>query len=134
MFESMNVGIIATDLESRIIEVNDAALKMFGYKREETIGKDGLKFIAGKDQKRLTGDINETFKERHNVNIKYNVTNKSGSTLPVELSATLLDDSNGNPTGFMSILKDYNPLTIYKCISSSIIIYKRHSLFYIFIL
>jgi PAS domain S-box-containing protein len=106
MFESMDVGIIATDLEAKVIEVNDAALKMFGYKREEAIGKDGLKFIAGKDQKRLADDIKKIFKEQRNVNLRYDITHRNGKILPVELSATLLHDSNGNPTGFMSILKD----------------------------
>lgn len=106
IFDSMNVGIIATDMEARIIEVNDAALKMFGYKRDAVIGKDGLKFIAGKDQKRLADDLKKIYKEQRNVNLRYDIANKAGDICPVEISATLLHDSNGEHAGFMAILRD----------------------------
>ena len=106
IFDSMNVGIIATDLESRIIEVNDAALRMFGYKRDAVIGQDGLKFIAGKDQKRLADDLKKIYKEQRNANLRYDVTNKSGDICHVEISATLLHDSNGKPVGFLAILRE----------------------------
>lgn len=106
IFDSMDVGIIATDLESRIIEANDAALKMFGFKRDAVIGKDGLKFIAGKYQERLADDLKKIYKEQRNVNLRYDITNKAGDICPVELSATLLHNSNGKPVGFLAILRD----------------------------
>jgi PAS domain S-box-containing protein len=106
IFDSMDVGIIATDMKARIIEVNDAALRMFGYERDSVIGKDGLKFIAGKDQKRLADDIKKIYKEQRNVNLRYDIANKAGDICPVEISATLLHDSNGEHAGFMAILRD----------------------------
>jgi len=106
IFDSMDVGIIATDMKARIIEVNDAALKMFGYERDSVIGKDGLKFIAGKDQKRLADDIKKIYKEQRNVNLRYDIANKAGDICPVEISATLLHDSNGEHAGFMAIIRD----------------------------
>jgi len=106
MFDSVNVGIIATDLEPRLIEVNDAALKMFGYTREEIIGQDGLNFLAEEDRKNITEDMRKIFKDLHNVNLRYNITTKKGGISTVEISATLLHNSNGDPTGFMAILRD----------------------------
>jgi PAS domain S-box-containing protein len=106
MFDSVNVGIIATDLEPRLIEVNDAALKMFGYTREEIIGQDGLKFLADNDRTKVPDDKQKIFQDLHNVNLRYNITTKEGVTSPIEISATLLHDSNGAPKGFMAILRD----------------------------
>jgi PAS domain S-box-containing protein len=106
MFDSINVAIIATDLDSRLIEVNDAALKMFGYTREEIIGQDGLKFLSAEAQSKIPDDMKKIFRDQHNVILNYHVTTKDGAVYPVEISATLLHDSNGEPTGFMAILRD----------------------------
>lgn len=105
IFDSLDVGIIATDLDSKLIEVNDAALKMFGYTRDEIIGRDGLNFLAKTDQLKIPEDMKKIFRDQRNVNLDYHVTMKNGNTTPVEISATLLHDSNGEPAGFMAILR-----------------------------
>ncbi|MEA1958270.1 MAG: PAS domain S-box protein [Chloroflexota bacterium] len=106
IFECMKAGIVATDLEANITEVNDAALNMTGYSREEIIGHNGLEFMASKDRARILKDIKKIFQKRHDVSIKYDVLDKDGAKLTVDLSATLLHDSDGTPTGFMSILRN----------------------------
>ncbi|MCK4964622.1 MAG: response regulator, partial [Dehalococcoidia bacterium] len=47
MFESIGDGVIVSDLEGNIIEVNEAELHLLGCSnKEEIIGRGGLQFIA----------------------------------------------------------------------------------------
>ena len=104
IFEAIEAGIIATDLEFKIIEINDAALQMTGYDREELIGKSGLDFISIKDRSSIVNDINKIYKEKQNIPLIYDFIAKDGSTSTIEVSSTLLHDTNGNPSGFIIII------------------------------
>jgi PAS domain S-box-containing protein len=104
IFEAIEAGIIATDLEFKIIEINDAALRMTGYTREELIGKSGLDFISTKDRSGIIKDINKIYKEKQNSPLTYDFIAKNGSTSTIEVSSTLLHDTNGNPSGFIVII------------------------------
>ena len=104
IFEAIEAGIIATDLEFKIIEINDAALKMTGYSREELIGKSGLDFISTQDRSSIVKDINKIYKEKQNIPLTYNFITKDGSTSTIEVSSTLLHDTNGNSSGFIIII------------------------------
>ncbi|GAF98099.1 unnamed protein product, partial [marine sediment metagenome] len=64
MFESIRDGITVTDLEGRIIEMNEAALRLHGFSnREEVIGQNGLMLAAEKDRARARENARRTFKE-----------------------------------------------------------------------
>jgi PAS domain S-box-containing protein len=106
-FENMRDGITVTDLEGKIIEVNDVQLRMSGYSREEFIGRDGWDIIANIDRDRVINDVLKSLKgEAPEEGLKYRFVNKDGSEYDGELHVSVLRDSSGTPTGFITTVRD----------------------------
>ncbi len=105
-FESIKDGIIVTDLEGRIVDVNEATLRMQGHSREELIGTDGLRFIAEKDRAAVMKNMKKALKDMGTATMEYRWVAKDGSEYDSEASAALLRDSSGNPVGLIFVVRD----------------------------
>ncbi len=107
IFESVTDGIIVTDKDLKLVEINEAGLRMTGYRgKAEIIGRNGLEFIPERDRTRLLESV-QTFGELEYIkNVEYMLLRKDGSEFPAELSATVLKDGLGNPAGYVTIAKD----------------------------
>jgi len=107
MFESVAEGITVSDLEGNIVQVNQAALRMHGYdKKEELIDRSALEFIAKKDHARAMENLKKTLEDGYSGTIEYTFLRRDGGEFPAELSASVLRDASGNPTGFVAITED----------------------------
>ena len=99
-------SIVITDLEGRIVEVNDATLKMYGTAdKEDLLGKSAFDLIVPEDRVKAFAGMEETL-DKGFIQNEYQIIIKDGSTLPVELSATLMNDTRGNPVGFVGVSRD----------------------------
>ena len=106
-FENMGDGITVTDLEGKIIEVNDVQLRMSGYSREEFIGRDGWDIISYVDRDRVINDVLNALKgEAPEQGLQYKFVNKDGSEYEAELHVSVLRDSSGTPIGFVTTVRD----------------------------
>ncbi len=105
-FESIKDGVIVTDLEGRIVDVNEATLRMQGHSREELIGTDGLRFIAEKDRAAVMKNMKKALKDMGTATMEYRWVAKDGSEYDSEASAALLRDSSGNPVGLIFVVRD----------------------------
>ena len=100
-------SIVIADLEGRIVEVNDATLKMYGTAdKEDLLGKSAFDLIVPEDQVKAFAGMEETLDKGFTQNREYQIIIKDGSTLPVEMSATLMKDTRGNPVGFVGVSRD----------------------------
>ena len=107
MFESVTDGITVTDLEGKIVQVNDAALRMPGYdSKEELIGHSAFEFIAKKDHARASENLKRTLEEGCVTNIEYTFLTKDGKEYDAELSAAVIRDASGAPAGFIAVTRD----------------------------
>jgi len=106
--DSISDGIIVTDLEGKIVEVNNATLQKAGYTRkQEIIGQNAFEFIVQKDQQRFQQDIFDTIARRDVVDkVEYTLWAVDGKKFDAEISSALLRDSEGNPTGFIGVVRD----------------------------
>jgi PAS domain S-box-containing protein len=100
-------GISIADLEPRLLYVNKAYAKMHGYTSEEMVGMPAVKLQSSEqtfksDISRLKIDGAGEAEVRH---IK-----KDGTPVSIYLSATLLKDANGQPTGILTIARDITDL------------------------
>jgi len=60
MFDSIGDGIIVTDLEADIIEVNNSILRMGKYSnKEEIIGRNALDFVSPKDHEKAMENLSK---------------------------------------------------------------------------
>ena len=85
MFDSTSDGIIVLDPKLTVVEVNDAAVRIFGHtSRDEMIGRPGLEYMQTEIQPE----------------------GEEGKGPQVELSVSQLRDKQGNLAGFISIARD----------------------------
>ncbi|MEA1958243.1 MAG: PAS domain S-box protein, partial [Chloroflexota bacterium] len=107
MFTSMADGVVVTNLEGRVVDINEAQLRMFGYKdKREVIGKGGFDFVAEWDRERAFEDMIKVFGEGYNIGGTYTVVDKAGREFESELSTALLHDALGKPGGFITVMRD----------------------------
>jgi PAS domain S-box-containing protein len=99
--------IVIRDLEGRVLDVNHETERVFGWSRDELIGKrtDHLhsaelrELLQEAHDRRVQGEILR--------NYEVNVRAKSGRWVPVLGTAFLLTDANDVPVGMADILKDF---------------------------
>lgn len=112
LIESSVDGIIAADMKGNIFIFNKGAEALTGYKAEEVIGKAPITEIyppgvAKEVMKKLrspeyggVGKLTPT---------QFNVLNKAGEEIPIQLSATLIYDESGKEIASVGIFTDLRP-------------------------
>ena len=107
IFNSSPDAIAVSDLKGNIIECNKAALDFLGFsKKNELIGKRSLMFIEKTDQQKVRKIMKNVLEVGPLINVEYAALNKDGYKFPAEFSASAIKDHSGNPTGFVTIIKD----------------------------
>jgi diguanylate cyclase (GGDEF)-like protein/PAS domain S-box-containing protein len=108
IFESIKDGITLIDLEGNIVDVNEATVRMSGYShKEELIGRSSLEFIAEKYRAHAIEDMTRQISEGRGSDLSYyGLIDKNGNEYDGEVSATILPDANGNPAGFIAVVRD----------------------------
>lgn len=100
-------GIAVTDIEGKILEVNEAIVDMWGGDtKEELIGRDAIDLIAPEDRDRAREAIPEVLEKGYVKNREYEVLTRSGDHLPIEMSVATIKDAEGRATGFVGISRD----------------------------
>ena len=107
MFENVNDAIALTDLNGNFIDVNENALKILGLSSKgEILGKNNMQFVAPEDHSAVVKDMKILIEQGHISGIEYFALKKDGSSVPVELNAGLIKDSNGNPSSIIGVIRD----------------------------
>jgi len=107
MYESIAEGIIVSDLDGNIVQVNKAVVRMYGSEnKEELIGRSSFEFIAKKDQARAIENLKKTLRDGYITNVEYTLLRRDRTEFPAELSTAVLKDASGNPTGFVAVTED----------------------------
>jgi PAS domain S-box-containing protein len=100
-------GVVVSDINGKIIEVNEAILEMYGAKnQEDLIGKSFFDFLDPQDREKAFAGMKEVLTKGHNKSVEYRVIGKDGNKINVEISTTLMKDTEGKPTGFVGIVHD----------------------------
>ncbi|MFX0015942.1 MAG: PAS domain S-box protein [Promethearchaeota archaeon] len=100
-------AIILTDLNSKIVMVNDRAVKLYGATDEkELIGRNIFEFIVSEDHEFATQNIQRLLKTGSIRNLEYSMIKKDQAIFPADLSVAVIFDRMGNPTNFIGILRD----------------------------
>ncbi|MFO8101201.1 MAG: PAS domain S-box protein [Dehalococcoidia bacterium] len=108
IFDTIKDGITIADLEGNIIDANQAGLKSHGLESLEDLkGRKGLDFIAERDRERAVKDMEYALSNESSIHlVEYNLKMPDGSEIPVEATAALMRDSEGNPTAFINVTRD----------------------------
>ena len=101
--ESSISGVGITDLEGRMVYVNDSLVRMWGYSnRDEILGRPLPDFWEGEGIARTVEDLRtKGVSTGEDIGRK-----KDGSLFPVEYSASMLKDGQGNPVNMYGSFVD----------------------------
>ncbi len=103
--ESIGECVSITDLDNKIIFVNNAFCRTYGYSREELINKDVTMVSSASTDTVLSNKIlKDTIQGGWNgemINVR-----KDGSEFPIELSTSLIKDELGNSIALIGIAVD----------------------------
>ena len=100
-------GIFLTDLKGRIMEVSDIGLELIGAEtKKELVGKNLLSFTPADEQNVIKEVIERTMNEGLVQNIELKVRKQNQNLFASEISATLIQGTNGVPISFMVIMRD----------------------------
>ena len=100
-------SIVIGDLYAKIIDVNEATLKMYGTDdKRDLIGKSSFDLIAPEEREKALAGMKETLEKGYLKSREYHVFTKDGGRIPVEMSAAIMKDADGKPIGFVGITRD----------------------------
>jgi PAS domain S-box-containing protein len=100
-------GIVLTDSTGVIIEVNPAFADIFGYGRDEILGKNFVEFFESKENKKRAEKILSGTRKDKNINqIEISTIAKENREIFIELSAAHLIDDKGNLDGMIAVTRD----------------------------
>ena len=107
MFDSIKDAVIVSDMSGTILEVNDAALQISGWSREEFVNKNAIEILAEKDRdaaiesimKQAEGEVTMETAE-------CTLILSGGKELEAEFTASLMRDAEGNPMGTITVARD----------------------------
>jgi len=104
--------IIIEDLDGNIINVNSETIRCYGWPEDELIGKNMKKLIPAKYQSQAAQSLKSCIENKQPVrNIEGLRLHKSGKTIKVLLTYSLLTDLQGEICAIATIAKNYpNPV------------------------
>jgi len=97
--------IVRLDLDGKILFVNDQALFISGYSREELIGQNMIQFVAPEDREKAL-QLSLLMMERRLGPQEYRLILKNGRKVPFEINGDVLRDADGRPFGMVQVCRD----------------------------
>jgi PAS domain S-box-containing protein len=97
--------IVRTDLDGKIIFVNDYTLQMSGYPRQEVEGQNMLNFISPDDHSQVIQNILLMMNSKLGPK-EYHMIMKDGRIVPFEVNGEILRNQDGTPFGMVNVCRD----------------------------
>ena len=106
VWEQMSEGVVALDIDGRILDMNPAAEGLFGYSTDEVRGKSGAIFHREEIPGTLVAQVSERVRRDGYWSGEVDIVRKDGSAGVVEATAMPLRDENGNYIGGIAVNRD----------------------------
>ena len=107
---STSESVYITNLEDRIIFVNKAFCKTYGYQQDEVIAKNSHVLWMGKPQNNYTRSVFRTSFGGGECEIGFYHRRKDGSIFPVSISRSIVKDAKGNSIAVVGMVRDITEL------------------------
>ncbi len=100
-------AIILTDIEGKILLANEQALKMLAYESEDELReKIAYDFVPPEARQQAIDELQRAIESGLTGTRELPLMRKDGSTFPAGISASVLNDEKGRPTGLIAIARD----------------------------
>ena len=107
ILHSIEEGYYEVDLAGNLTFFNDSLCRHLGYSRDELMGMNNQQFASKETLKRVYKTFNSVFKTgKAATAFDWEMIAKDGTKEFVELSVSLMRDSEGRPVGFRGVVRD----------------------------
>lgn len=103
-------GVLITDLQQRIIDVNDAFVRLSGYSREELLGKTPRILRSGRQSRRFYTEMWASLLENGHWTGELWNRRKNGEIFPELLTVSAVRDEDGAVHHFVGVYSDISTL------------------------
>ncbi|MFZ4457240.1 MAG: PAS domain-containing sensor histidine kinase [Bacteroidales bacterium] len=111
LLKNSSTGELLIDMAGRVIRINDAYSNLIGYSEEETRNRPNRLFTTQADYDNEIAHIDELIGgDKSDTKYIASRLTKSGEIIPVEVTAILFRDSEGNPNFILKRVKDIREL------------------------
>jgi PAS domain S-box-containing protein len=107
IFETVPEGVATSDLEGRITFASAATARIHGFeRREDMVGLLATDLVVPEEREQAIAGFGSTLEAGTVSGVEYTLLRKDGSRFDGELSASVISDADGSPTGFVAITRD----------------------------
>ncbi|MGD2185156.1 MAG: PAS domain S-box protein, partial [Desulfobacterales bacterium] len=107
ILESIEEGYFEVDLKGNFTFFNDQVCEIIGYPRRELMGMNNRQYTSPATARKMFQIFNRVFKTGKSAKItKFEIIRKDGTKKFLEVSASLMCNSNKAPIGFRGVLRD----------------------------
>lgn len=103
---STDDSIYITDMQGKIVYVNKAFCKTYGYKEEEIVGQNGNLLWIGRHQSQNTRSVFQTKTSGSGWEVGFYHRRKDNSVFPVSLSRSNIKDAKGRDVAIVGVARD----------------------------
>lgn len=105
--ENIEEGYYEVDLAGNMVLCNDAMCRIVGYSRDELVGMNNRQYMDTDTAKKVYSTFNSVYYSGTSVTIPgWKLTRKDGAQRTVEVSVSLIRDSENKPCGFCGVVRD----------------------------
>jgi diguanylate cyclase (GGDEF)-like protein/PAS domain S-box-containing protein len=105
-FRSTAEGVLVTDLNGTILNVNPAFTEITGYSRAEILGKNPRMLKSGRHNESFYRDLWTALKTQGNWRGEIWNRRKNGSIYPELLTISTVENDQGQPTSYVAVFSD----------------------------
>ena len=110
VFESTRDGVMITDLDARIVQVNSAFCAISGYSSEEVLGRNPRLLKSGRQDAAFFADLWDCVRRRGHWQGEVWNRRRNGEVHPQWLSISTVRDEIGQPTHYVGVGTDISQL------------------------
>lgn len=99
-------SVYITDMQGKIVFVNKAFCKTYGYKEDEIVGKNGNVLWIGRHQSQNTRSVFQTKTVGSSWEVGFYHRRKDDSVFPVSLSRSNIKDASGRDVAIVGVARD----------------------------
>ena len=106
LLEQVQNAVLATDRDNLVTYWNPAAERLFGWSRDEALGRPLNELTVAGDSPVRRPAIFAELREAGQWAGEIDARDKSGRVFPIRTTVARLDDARGNPAGFVTVASD----------------------------
>lgn len=99
-------GVVITDLNAKIVDVNNAFCQITGYAREEVLGRTPSFLKSGLQEESFYADLWRTLRDKGEWQGEIWNRNKQGELYPEWLTIATITNSHGRPSHYVGVFTD----------------------------